>query len=103
MRLAHERLHAHLSRSDNQGACHHAQTLAEPINYLHDSNEKQKMWLLNYKARKDGTMNLVYNLVTQQDATNNIQIAREMKTDSSSMNMIAAMTMVFLPGTFTSV
>jgi len=48
-------------------------------------------------------MSLVYNLVTQQDAANNIQIAADMKRDSTSMNAIAALTMVFLPGTFTAV
>ncbi|KAJ5616103.1 hypothetical protein N7537_001217 [Penicillium hordei] len=45
-------------------------------------------------------MSLVYNLVTQQDASNNIQIAHSMKQDSTPMNAIAALTMVFLPGTF---
>ncbi|KAI9804580.1 MAG: hypothetical protein M1833_006653 [Piccolia ochrophora] len=47
-------------------------------------------------------MSLVYNLVTQQDAANNIQIAIGMKHDSTSMNSIAALTMAFLPGTFTA-
>ena len=48
-------------------------------------------------------MNLVYNLVTQQDAASNIDLAADMKQDSTSMNAIAALTMSFLPGTFTSV
>ena len=61
------------------------------------------MWLRNYGDRKDIAMNLVFNLVTQQDAANNIEIAKDMKKDSSSMNGIALMTMIFLPGTFTSV
>lgn len=65
--------------------------------------DKQKMWFHNYRDRKDIAMSLVFNLVTQQDAANNISIAKEMKSDSSSMNGIALMTMVFLPGTFTSV
>ena len=65
--------------------------------------DKQKMWLHNYRDRKDIAMSLVFNLVTQQDAANNIGIAKEMKRDSSSMNGIAMLTMVFLPGTFTSV
>ncbi|KAJ4159175.1 uncharacterized protein LMH87_008086 [Akanthomyces muscarius] len=51
---------------------------------------------------KDGTMSLVYNLVTQNDAQNNILLSRSMKRDSASMSAIAALTMVFLPGTFTS-
>lgn len=65
--------------------------------------DKQKMWLQNYRDRKDIAMSLVFNLVTQQDAANNIGIAKEMKRDSSSMNGIALLTMVFLPGTLTSV
>lgn len=65
--------------------------------------QKQKIWFLNYKNRKDSTMALVYNLVTQQDAASNIQIASSMKRDSTSMNAIAAVTMAFLPGTFIAV
>ncbi|KAL2802418.1 hypothetical protein BJX63DRAFT_440938 [Aspergillus granulosus] len=75
---------------------------ADSINYVIESVKKQKIWFLNYKARKDSTMALVYNLVTQQDAASNIQIAASMKRDSTSMNAIAALTMVFLPGTFTA-
>ncbi|KAJ5714684.1 uncharacterized protein N7483_011865 [Penicillium malachiteum] len=76
------------------------QRVEDSISYVISSMEKQKMWFLNYKQRKDSTMSLVYNLVTQQDAANNIQISHSMKQDSTSMNAIAALTMVFLPGTF---
>ncbi|KAJ5232060.1 hypothetical protein N7468_005016 [Penicillium chermesinum] len=72
----------------------------DSINYVISSVEKQKIWFLNYKQRKDSTMSLVFNLVTQDDAANNIQISHDMKQDSTSMNAIAALTMVFLPGTF---
>jgi hypothetical protein len=65
--------------------------------------KKQKIWFLNYKQRKDSTMTLVYNLVTQQDASNNIELAADMKRDSTSMNAIAGLTMAFLAGTFTAV
>lgn len=75
----------------------------DTIKYVRDSMEKQKMWFENYKQRKDTTMGLVFNLVTQQDAANNIAIAGAMKQDSSSMKAIAALTMFFLPGTFTAV
>ena len=61
------------------------------------------MWLHNYRDRKDIAMSLVFNLVTQQDAANSFSITKAMKRDSSSMNGIALLTMVFLPGTFTSV
>jgi hypothetical protein len=64
--------------------------------------EKQEMWFLNYKARKDATMNLLFHITTQQDALNNIEISTDMKRDSTSMNAIAGLTMVFLPGTFTA-
>ncbi|KAI9147060.1 Notoamide biosynthesis cluster protein M' [Paramyrothecium foliicola] len=74
----------------------------DAIKYVIDSMEKQKMLFLNYKSRKDGTMSLVYNLVTQSDAANNIRLAQSMKRDSTSMSAIAALTMIFLPGTFTS-
>ncbi|GFF31040.1 hypothetical protein IFM58399_02756 [Aspergillus lentulus] len=73
---------------------------SDSITYVIESMQKQKIWFLNYKNRKDSTMALVYNLVTQQDAASNIQLAASMKRDSTSMNAIAALTMVFLPGTF---
>jgi hypothetical protein len=78
------------------------QQVYDAIDYVIKSMEKEKIWFLNYKGRKDSTMNLVYNLVTQQDAAN-IQLSISMKKDSTSMNEIAALTMVFLPGTFVAV
>ncbi|ORY14024.1 hypothetical protein BCR34DRAFT_647262 [Clohesyomyces aquaticus] len=79
-----------------------SQRSADTISYIIESVEKQRMLFKNYQSRKDGTMSLVYNLVTQQDAANNIELAASMKQDSASMNAIAALTMVFLPGTFTA-
>lgn len=73
------------------------------ILYVIQSMEKQQCWFMNYKERKNSTMNLVYNLVTQQDAANNIGLAASMKRDSTSMKAIAAVTMVFLPATFIAV
>ena len=81
----------------------HRLQVADTLEYLSSSMGKQKMWLYNYRDRKDIAMNLVFNLVTQQDAANNIEIAKDMRRDSSSMNGIALLTMLFLPGTFTSV
>lgn len=78
------------------------QRASDAIGYMIQSMEKQKKLFLNFKNRKDGTMNLVYNLVTQQDAATNMQLAASMKKDSTSMNGIAALTMTFLPGTFTA-
>jgi hypothetical protein len=73
------------------------------IRHLIESMEKQHMWFLNYKGRKENTMNLVFHFNTQTDALNNIELAADMKKDSTSMNAIAGLTMVFLPGTFTAV
>ncbi|GAB0136915.1 hypothetical protein EsDP_00005200 [Epichloe bromicola] len=78
------------------------QPAEDAIKYVIGSMEKQKMLFLNYKGRKDGTMSLVYNLVTQSDAANNIALGKSMKRDSTSMSTIATLTMLFLPGTFTS-
>ncbi|KAJ6138375.1 hypothetical protein N7471_004861 [Penicillium samsonianum] len=96
IRNAHSRLIKSLPQSNpftNQRA-------DDSISYIISSMEKQRIWFVNYKQRKDSAMSLVYNLVTQQDAINNIQIAHSMKQDSTSMNAIAALTMIFLPGTF---
>lgn len=98
IRTVHNRLHKAIS-SPKQ--IH--ERAADSITYVIESMQKQKIWFLNYKNRKDSTMALVYNLVTQQDAASNIQIASSMKRDSTSMNAIAAMTMAFLPGTFIAV
>ncbi|PKX97803.1 uncharacterized protein P174DRAFT_439517 [Aspergillus novofumigatus IBT 16806] len=91
--------HAHLHEAMGSPA-RVFERAADSITYVIESMQKQKIWFLNYKNRKDSTMALVYNLVTQQDAASNIQLAASMKRDSTSMNAIAALTMVFLPGTF---
>ncbi|KAI9733147.1 MAG: hypothetical protein M1834_003694 [Cirrosporium novae-zelandiae] len=98
IRNAHSRFHSTI-----QSPRFVYQRATDSIEYIIASMSKQKIWFLNYKNRKDSTMNLVYNLVTQQDAANNINLAADMKNDSTSMNAIAALTMVFLPGTFTAV
>ena len=100
MQEAHERLG---QIDDTIVSLTHRQQIADSLQYLTSSMRKQKMWLLNYRDRKDIAMSLVFNLVTQQDAANNIEIAKDMRKDSSSMNGIALLTMIFLPGTFTSV
>ncbi|KIW88073.1 uncharacterized protein Z519_11183 [Cladophialophora bantiana CBS 173.52] len=85
-----------------------ANAIRDMPSQLHDTikshlHGKQKMWFLNYKSRKDSIMSLIYNLVTQQDAVDNFQIAAAMKQDSISMNSISALTIAFQPGTFTAV
>ncbi|KAH1975545.1 hypothetical protein KXW88_009577 [Aspergillus fumigatus] len=95
IRTAHARLHEAMGSPARV-----FERASDSITYVIESMQKQKIWFLNYKNRKDSTMALVYNLVTQQDAASNIQLAASMKRDSTSMNAIAALTMVFLPGTF---
>ncbi|KAJ5188776.1 hypothetical protein N7491_005097 [Penicillium cf. griseofulvum] len=73
------------------------------IDYVIESLQKQKMWFQNYKSLQENTLMMVSILVSQQDAASNIQLATSMKRDSTSMNAIAALTMVFLPGTFIAV
>jgi hypothetical protein len=73
--------------------------------------------LKHYKVRKDSAINLastkggftlfanvfqLFNLATQQDSAASAEIAREARADGTSMKIIAALTMVFLPGTFLS-
>ncbi|KAL1597228.1 hypothetical protein SLS60_008810 [Paraconiothyrium brasiliense] len=79
------------------------QRTLDMLRYLIDSMEKQHMWFANYKGRKENVMNLVFHFNTQTDALNNIELAADMKKDSTSMNAIAGLTMIFLPGTFTAV
>jgi hypothetical protein len=98
IRTAHARLHEAMGSPPRV-----FERASDSITYVIESMQKQKIWFLNYKNRKDSTMALVYNLVTQQDAASNIQLAVSMKRDSTSMNAIAALTMVFLPGTFIAV
>lgn len=67
------------------------------------SMEKQHMWFLNYRGRKDVVMNMIFHFNTQEDALNSIELAADMKKDSTSMTSIALLTMMFLPGTFIAV
>jgi hypothetical protein len=48
-------------------------------------------------------MDLVFHFGQQTDNMNNIELGADMKRDSTSMNAIVGLTMVFLPGTFTAV
>ncbi|KAK5997632.1 hypothetical protein PT974_02996 [Cladobotryum mycophilum] len=70
------------------------------LEYIRDSFYCQRDWLTTYKARKDTAMNFVFNMVTQQDTATNMDISYKMSRDSSSMNVITIITMIFLPGTF---
>ncbi|KAL9057871.1 MAG: hypothetical protein Q9162_002101 [Coniocarpon cinnabarinum] len=93
---------AHKIISPDTSSTNTSSGTASGLDYISSSMEKQKMWLGNYKNSKDANMGLVFNLVTQQNATNNMDVALDMKKDSISMHAIATLTMVFLPGTFTA-
>ena len=67
--------------------------------HLRSAIDARLRWLHAAKARKDTTMALVYNIVSQSAAQTSLAIARDTKRDSSSMKAIAALTMVFLPAT----
>lgn len=79
------------------------QRTIDMVNHLVTSMEKQHMWFLNYRGRKDVVMNMIFHFNTQEDALNSIELAADMKKDSTSMTSIALLTMMFLPGTFIAV
>jgi Mg2+ and Co2+ transporter CorA len=63
--------------------------------------------ILNLKQRTQGLITLLYNLITGHDSSTNLRIAaesakiaHEAKRDSTSMKIIAAMAMLYLPPTF---
>lgn len=98
IRTIHTRLHEAISCPSRV-----YERAANSISHVIESMQKQKIWLLTYKSRQNSTLMLVSILVEQQDAASNILLATSMKQDSTSMSAIAALTMVFLPGTFTAV
>lgn len=67
-------------------------------------------WVENYRERTKLIMNLFFSIGSQADSRTNLEIADltskiavDAQRDSSSMITLAAVTMVFLPGTFISV
>ncbi|KAL2054975.1 hypothetical protein ABVK25_004797 [Lepraria finkii] len=81
----------------------------ETIIFFKSRNCIWKRWVENYNERTRLMMNLFFSIASQVDHRTNLQIAEltsklsmEAKRDSSSMITIAAVTMVFLPGTFIS-
>ena len=82
----------------------------ESMEFLLSRNRIWKRWVANYTTRTTIRIDLFFNIANQNDNRINIdiastskRIAEEAKRDSSSMITIAAMTMLFLPGTFVSV
>ncbi|KAL4870018.1 hypothetical protein BDV12DRAFT_184791 [Aspergillus spectabilis] len=95
---ARRTVHAKLHKAISSPTQVH-ERVADSINYVIESLQKQKIWFLNYKNIKDGTIAPVF----KYDAAINLQIAADMERDSTSMNAIAAVTMASLPGTFTTI
>ena len=63
--------------------------------------------ILTLKQRTQGLITLLYNLITGHDSHTNLRIAaesakiaREARQDSTSLKIIAAMAMLYLPPTF---
>lgn len=98
LRLAQERLVYFLGCREKQ---EHSQSI-NAADYLKKGIEARKRWLLSAKSRKETAMSLVYNLVSQKEAETNMGIAQDTRNDSSSMKVIAALTMVFLPASAVS-
>lgn len=77
--------------------------LDQALSYVVSSWNAQKRWLDSYRARQKVTLRLFSLYRTQLDIFMTLKIAKDIKRDSISMNSIAWLTMVFLPGTFVSV
>ncbi|MCJ1479399.1 hypothetical protein MMC13_008084 [Lambiella insularis] len=91
---------------------------SDKIHYLLSNCTISRRWVSNYRDRTNIRINLVrivpkywdaFHLSTQLDNETNVRIsrltsiiARDTQRDSSSMITIAALTMMFLPGTFVS-
>lgn len=82
----------------------------EGLLFVSSRNRMWKRWVANYEVRTQLVIQLFFSIASQMDNRNNLDIANltskiaiETKRDSSSMITIAAVTMIFLPGTFISV
>ena len=82
----------------------------ESLEYLLTRNHRWRRWVLSYSTRVENRIDLAFNVASQHDNTTNTkianasaEIARESRKDSSSMITLAALTMLFPPGTFVSV
>ena len=82
----------------------------ETLTYFKSRNCSWKRWVENYNERTKLMINLFFSIASQADSRTNLEvadltatIAADAQKDSSSMITIAAVTMVFLPGTFISV
>lgn len=82
-------------------------TVADSLLFLRSRTRNWHRWVHNCQERTNIRINLFFNLATQRDNRTNLKIAdlttkiaTETQKDSSSMITIAALTLLFLPGTF---
>ncbi|KAL1984899.1 hypothetical protein VTN96DRAFT_8558 [Rasamsonia emersonii] len=67
---------------------------------LRDFCTDRERQILTLQRRTQDFITLLYNLITGHDSATNLRIADESKKDSTSMKIIAAVTMFYLPATF---
>lgn len=79
----------------------------DSILFLRSRTQIWHRWVRNWRERTNIRINLFFNLTAQRDSGTNsniavatADIAEETRKDSSSMITIAALTLIFLPGTF---
>ncbi|KAH9474913.1 Notoamide biosynthesis cluster protein M' [Psilocybe cubensis] len=85
------------------------ESVLDSFDFILSKTDVLKRWVLNYNERTGIRINLFFNISTQTDNKTNLDIARltskiavSTQRDSSSMITMAAVTMLFLPGTFVS-
>ncbi|KAF2023595.1 hypothetical protein EK21DRAFT_80526 [Setomelanomma holmii] len=83
------------------------ESVHDTFNVLRSQCDICLRWTHVYRARTDNRINLVFHLANQEEtnisrkiAVSTARVARETQRDSASMITIAAVTLVFLPGTF---
>ncbi|KAF2745121.1 hypothetical protein M011DRAFT_527898 [Sporormia fimetaria CBS 119925] len=84
-------------------------TMGESLDALRSRCDNYTKWTMVYRDRTTLRINLLFHLASQREARTSTSIAASNKTiaeqtrrDSASMITIAAVTMLFLPGTFVS-
>ncbi|KAG2018202.1 hypothetical protein CC2G_007649 [Coprinopsis cinerea AmutBmut pab1-1] len=97
------------SRSPNPTPSESPTSVADSLSYLKSKVTIWHRWSHNYTNRVSIKINLLFNLASQWDNQTNLRIAgftskiaTITQRDSSSMIVMAAVTMLFLPGAFVS-
>ena len=84
--------------------------ITDSLRFLLSRTQIWRRWVGNYNTRTRDRIDLYFNLATQTDNKTNLEIAsmsksisEENRKDSLSIITLAAVTVVFLPGTFVTV